>query len=84
VLQASGKLNLPDPLKTMESAGDAGSNAGNVIEKLQEAVREQFGKTSEAVQENLPGPQDLTPGAVRDSIVGKALTPQSPSVQLQR
>ncbi|KAK9822198.1 hypothetical protein WJX81_002781 [Elliptochloris bilobata] len=68
----SGKLELPDPLKTMEAPGGGG------------AVGEQLDKTRAAIQENLPGPKDLTPGALRDRVVGEALTPQSPSVQMQR
>jgi hypothetical protein len=78
--QASGKLSLPDPLKTMEAPGGANS----FVQQLQEQVRGQLEKTKEAVAENLPGPKDLGPGALRDRVVGEALTSQSPAVQMQR
>jgi len=78
--QASGKLSLPDPLKTMEAPGGANS----FVQQLQEQVRGQLEKTKEAVSENLPGPKDLGPGALRDRVVGEALTSQSPAVQMQR
>ena len=71
-LQSSGKLELPDPLKTMEAPGAGG------------AIGKQLEKTRAAVQKNFPGPKDLTPGALRDRVVGEALTPQAPSVQMQR
>jgi len=77
--QASGKLSLPDPLKTMEAPGGANS----FVQQLQEQVRG-VEKTKEAVSENLPGPKDLGPGALRDRVVGEALTSQSPAVQMQR
>lgn len=48
------------------------------------AIGEQLEKTRAAVQKNFPGPKDLTPGALRDRVVGEALTPQAPSVQMQR
>ncbi len=74
--QASGKLSLPDPLKTMEAPG----GANLFVQQLQEQVRGQLEKTKEAVSENLPGPKDLG----RDRVVGEALTSQSPAVQMQR
>ncbi len=54
------------------------------MQQLQEQVRGQLEKTKEAVSENLPGPKDLGPGALRDRVVGEALTSQSPAVQMQR
>lgn len=57
---------------------------GHHMQQLQEQVRGQLEKTKEAVSENLPGPKDLGPGALRDRVVGEALTSQSPAVQMQR